>query len=147
MTTLHVADVAAAIAALDIDGVTVYDLDQMPQAVDERACPALGPSASDPSFLTEWEARRLTTQGNWQNVYTLNYSLFQAKVAKGRGLFEQYPAMVAKAAAVVEAFQRITRVDGCKHIAVAGMPAFGPVFDASGQQFHGCTVSLRVHEY
>ena len=147
MTTLHVADVAAAIAALDIDGVTIYDLDQMPQAVDERACPVLGPSSHEPSFLTDWTAKRLTTQGNYQMEYVLNYKLFQAKIGKDRGLFAQYPAMVNYAAAVVNAFLAITHVEGCKHLAVASLPQFGNIVDASGQQFHGCQIAIRVTEF
>jgi hypothetical protein len=147
VTALRLADVAAAVAALDIDGVTVFDLDDMPQAVDPRTCPLLAPSASDPAFLTDWETRRLTLQGNVQNSYTLNYTLFQAKVGTDRGLFAQYPAMVATAQTVVDAFNGLSKVDGCKFIQLAGMPQFGPVFDASGQQFHGATLSLRVTEF
>ena len=147
MTTLHVANVAAAIAALDIDGVTIYDLDQMPQAVDERACPVLGPSSHEPAYLTDWTAKRLTTQGNYEMSYVLNYKLYQAKIGKDRGLFAQYPAMVDNAAAVINAFLALTRVEGCKQLAVASLPQFGNIVDASGQQFHGCQIAIRVTEF
>jgi hypothetical protein len=147
VTEMRLADVAEAIAGLTIDGVTVLDLDEMPETVDPRACPLLGPSAARPSFLTDWEARRLTLQGNAQNSYTLNYTLYQAPVGQDRGLFKQYPTMVANAAAVVEALQAVPRVAGCKSISVGSLPQFGPVFDASGQQFHGATFSLRIVEF
>lgn len=148
MTTLHLAEVAAAVAALDYDGVTCYGLNTMPQSVELRGdVPVFGPSASDPSFLTDWESRVITLQGNRQNTYTLNFTLFQAQAAKGRGLFETYPDMVESAARVVNRLQSVTKVDGCKHIAIAGMPQFGQVFDASGKQFHGATISLRVTEF
>ena len=146
MTTLHIADVAAAIAALDIDGVTVYDLSAMPQAVDERALPALGPSV-DRAFLSDWTGRRITTQGNVEMTYTLNYTLYQAKIGKGRGLFEQYPVMVATAQAIADRFNSLSRVDGCKRLELAAYPAFGKVMDASGQEFHGAIISLRVTEF
>jgi hypothetical protein len=147
MTALHLVNVAAAIAALDIDGVTIYDLDQMPQAVDERACPVLGPSSHEPAYLTDWQTARISLQGNHTHTYTLNYKLFQAKIGKDRGLFAQYPVMAANAAAVADAFNALVRVDGCKRIELAGMPAFGNITDASGQQFHGATISLRVTEF
>jgi hypothetical protein len=147
VTTLHVADVAAAIAALDIDGVTIYDLDQMPQAVDERACPVLGPSSHEPAYLTDWTARRITTQGNYEMSYVLNYKLFQAKIGKDRGLFAQYPVMVDNAAAVLNAFLALTAVNGCKRLEITSLPQFGNIVDASGQQFHGATLSLRVTEF
>lgn len=156
MTTLHVADVAAAIAALDIDGqdgagktktVTVYDLDQMPQTVDERACPALGPSSHEPAFVTDLAVKRLTTHGNYQVTYVLNYKLFQAKIGKDRGLFAQYPAMVNSAMAVINTLLALTKVDGCKRLEIASLPQFGNVVDASGQQFHGASLALLVTEF
>jgi hypothetical protein len=55
--------------------------------------------------------------------------------------------MVATAQTVVDAFNGLSKVDGCQFIQLAGMPQFGPVFDASGQQFHGATLSLRVTEF
>ena len=144
---MRVAEVATAIAALTIQGITILDLDEMKHALTDRDCPLLGPSANDPPFLTDWQARRITLQGNWSNEYTLNYTFYQAPVGADRGLFKQYPAMVENARRIVEAFQAIPRVDGCKSIALAGMPQFGAVFDASGQQFHGAGFALRVVEF
>jgi hypothetical protein len=147
MTNIHITEIADAIATLDIPGVHIRRLDQMPEAVDTRELPLLGPSANNPSFLTDWENVRITTAGNRKITYTLNYTLFQAPVGADRGLFKQYPAMVATAETVADAFNRITVVRGTQHIELAAMPAFGPVFDASGQQFHGATISLRVTEF
>lgn len=145
---MRVKEVATAIAALTIPGITILDLDEMPQAVSERPLPLLGPSSNDPSFLTDWASRRVSLQGNQVNEYTLNYTLFHAPVGADRGLFKQYPAMVENARRVVEALQaEPPRVDGCKSIALAGMPAFGAVFDASGQQFHGATFAIRIVEF
>lgn len=147
MTALHLSDVATAIAALDIEGVTIKDLDEMPQAVDERECPVLGPSSHDPAFLTDWEQTRISVAGNRQMVYTLNYKLFQAPVGKDRGLFKQFPALVDTAQKIADAFNGLTAVTGCKHIRLEAMPAFGPVADASAQLFHGATLAFRVTEF
>jgi len=144
---MRVKQVADAVAALTIQGITILDLDQMKPALTDRDCPMLGPSSNNPSFLTDWQARRITTQGNWDNRYTLNYTLYQAPVGADRGLFAQYPVMIENARRIVEAFQAITKVDGCKNIALAGMPQFGQVFDASGQQFHGAIFALKVVEF
>ena len=144
---MRVADVAAAVAALTIQGITIFDLPDMKPALTDRDCPLLGPSANNPSFLTDWDPRRITMQGNHSNKYTLNYTLYQAPAGADRGMFAQYPVMVENARRIVEAFQAITKVDGCKSIVLAGMPAFGQVFDASGQQFHGATFALRIIEF
>lgn len=144
---MRVAAIATAIAALDIEGITILDLDEMPPMVSERQCPLLGPSSHDPSFLTDWGDRRISFQGNQANTYTLNYKLFQAPVGADRGLFKQYPAMVESARKIAETLQALVRVSGCKSIALASMPQFGPVVDASGQIFHGAVISLRVVEF
>lgn len=144
---MRVADVAAAIANLGVVGITILDLDKMKQALTDRDCPLLGPSANNPSFLTDWQARRISMQGNQENRYTLNYTLYQAQVGADRGLFAQYPVMIENARKIVEALQALPRVAGCKSITLAGMPSFGQVFDASGQQFHGATFALRVIEF
>ena len=147
MSTLHVTDVATAIAALTIPGIRLHDLPDMPQAVDTRQCPLLGPSSHEPEFLTDWVSARISFQGNVQNAYTLNYTLFQSPAGKDRGLFVEYPAMVENAQKVISALQAVAKVDGCKSITLAGMPAFGRVFDASGNQFHGAKIAIRVIEF
>src|SRR3990167_9244838 len=144
---MRVADVAAAVAALTIQGITILGLNEMKPALTDRDCPLLGPSSNNPSFLTDWDSKRITMQGNWSNRYTLNYTLYQAPVGADRGLFAQYPVMIENARKIVETFQAITKVDGCKSIMLAGMPAFGQVFDASGQQFHGATFALKFIEF
>lgn len=147
MTTLHLREVAAAIAALDFRVVTCLDLDAMPDAVTLRSKPVLAPSSHEPNFLTDWTAKRISTQGNQQNEYTLNYSLFFAPVGKERGLFKLWPEMVECAQTIVGVLQAQAKVDGCKSLTVAGMPQFGPVVDASGVQFHGATLALRIVEF
>lgn len=144
---MRIAAVATAVAELTVQGITILDLDQMKPALTDRDCPLLGPSANNPSFLTDWQAQRLSLQGNQRNSYTLNYTLYQAPVGADRGLFKQYPDMIENARKVMEALQALPRVDGCKSITVAGMPAFGAVFDASGQQFHGATFALSIVEF
>lgn len=144
---MRMATVASAVAALTIQGITILDLNEMKPALTDRDCPLLGPSSNNPSFLTDWQARRISMQGNQQNSYTLNYALYQASVGADRGLFTQYPAMVENARRIVEALQALPRVEGCKSIALLGMPQFGQVFDASGQQFHGAVFALRVIEF
>lgn len=144
---MRVAEVTAAIAALTVPGITLYGLDEMPPAVNERMCPLFGPSSNDPSFLTDWDAQLITLQGNKRNNYNLHFKLYQAPVGADRGLFKQYPVMVENARKLAEAIQAVTRVAGCKHVRLYEMPQFGPVTDASGQQFHGAAFTIQVVEF
>jgi hypothetical protein len=145
--TTRFVDVAAAVAALDIPGIDVLALSEMPPAMTGRKLPLLGPSSHDPSYLTDWQAVRVSLAGNYANTYTLNYMLYHAPAGKDRTVFALYPEMVANAQRVVNAFQALPRVDGCKRIELAGMPAFGPVHDASGAIYHGVSFALRVTEF
>ncbi len=148
MTVPRIATVASSIAALTISGVTLMDLDEVPDALDPRGCPILAPSVADPQFLTEWELPVcLTLMGNMQVAYTLNYKLYQAPVGSDRSLLKLYPAMVATADRVAAALLALTALGGCKHISLAAMPQFGPVSDASGNMFHGAVIALRVTDF
>lgn len=146
---MRVAEVASAIAALDIQGIGIHDLKDMKPALTARDCPLLGPdpSTESASFLTGWMSRRISMQGNQDNRYVLNYTLYQAPMGQDRGLFAQYPEMVENARRIVEALQALPRIEGCKSIALEGMPTFGRVFDASGQPFHGAHFAIRIVEF
>lgn len=146
---MRVAEVARAIAALDIQGVKTHDLKDMKAALTDRDCPLLGPdpSSENASFLTNWTSKRISLEGNQDNRYVLNYTLYQAPLGQDRGLFAQYPEMVENARKIVEALQALPRVEGCKSIALDGMPTFGKVFDASGQPFHGAHFALKIVEF
>lgn len=150
MTALRWAAVVEAIAALDIRSelarIAVIDVHELPQALTNRDLPLLAP-AVDRAFLSDWTSTRISFQGNTQHVYTLNYALFQAPFAKGRGMFEPFDATVTNLTAVVDAIQGRVRVDGCKRIEVAGIPQVGLVGDGSDLRYHGGVIALRVHEY
>ena len=147
MTSLHLRNVATAIAALEIEGVTVKDLDQIPNTIEDRELPVLAPSSHEPAFLTDWEQEQISLARNRQTSYTLNYKLFQVPAGKERGLMKTYPGMVETAEAVADAFMALTNVPGCKYLTLSAMPQFGPVVDASGKLFHGAVISLRVTEF
>lgn len=148
--SLHWADVAQSLAALDIRSasarIPVLDVHELPQGLTNRPLPLLAP-AVDRAFLSDWTATRITTAGNHQNAYTLNYAFYQAPFAKGRGAFEPFQDTVENVEAVLSAIQALPRVAGCKRIEVAGVPQVGLVRDASDQQFHGAIISLRVTEF
>jgi hypothetical protein len=148
VSAFHIQNVTAALAALTIavPKLSIRTEQDMLMQVIERDCPLLGPS-SDPSFLTDWETRRISLQGNQQNSYTLNYTYFQAPVGQDRSLFAQYPVMVEHVKTIVDALQTLSAVDGCKSIALEDLPRFGPVHDAMGNVFVGATLSLRVIEF
>jgi hypothetical protein len=145
--SLHVTAVAAAVAALDIPGVAIQDVNEMAQGLTGRTLPLLTPGVAEGPFLSDWEPRRISLEGNYQNSYTLNYTLYYAPAGKDRGLFALYPGMVAAVEKVINAFQRLTHVTGCKSITLERIPQMGQIRDVSDQKYHGAVLSLRVIEF
>lgn len=147
MNALQAARIDAAISALTLPGITLKGLAEMPIALTARDCPLLGPSAYEPAWVTDWEALRVSLQGNHRNAYTLNYTYYQAPVGTDRGLFYRYPDMLTNVAAIATALEALPRVNGCQSLELLALPQFGPVHDASGQLFIGATFALRVIEF
>ena len=132
---MRVAQVASAIAALDIQGIKIVDLHQMKAALTDRDCPMLGPSQQQSVVSHGLDlAAALAAKGKTIATRSTTRSI-RAPVGSDRGLFAQYPTLIENARKIVEAIQALPRVDGCKSITLAGMPAFGSVFDASGNSF------------
>ena len=136
--------VAAAVGGLAVSGVTNKALGTTPQAVDTRECPLLARSTHEPDFITDVVN---CTSGNSRRDYTLNYKYFYAPVGKDRALFATEVENATTLEALLDEMLRNRRLGGAKYIALANMPVFRTVLDASGKEFHGAVIALRVTEY
>lgn len=136
--------VAASIAGLAVPGVSIKGLDAIPEAVG-REYPVLFPKPD--GFLGGLEIERASFDGKYNVFYTMSYTYCHAPVGEGRGLFAHYQAMVRNVMAILDAILTNHALTGCIDIQSQALPAFGPVFDPSGQQFHGCTFAFRVMEF
>jgi hypothetical protein len=139
--------VADAIGDLTFRGVNNRTLGDTPQAVDERQCPLLARSTHEPDFITDYADQQFTLGGNGRQDYTLNYKYFFAPVGKGRGLFDGEVNSVTHLQTVIAEILRDRRLGGAKYIALASLPSYRTVVDASGKEFHGAVLALRVTEF
>lgn len=155
--SIKLTTVTASIAALSItvtkpDGssgaLTIKNIDAIPEAVNPQDCPVLAPRAA--GFVTDFVMTRDTMGADaaYKTVtYTLTYTFYYVPTLQGAGLFEKYDEMVTASAAVLLALSTNTYLSGTTDIYPNGIPQFGPVQDATGAQFHGCEISVRVTQY
>jgi hypothetical protein len=140
--------VAASIAALSVSGVTLKDMDEIPQKVEARDCPIFYPKPD--GFLSDLEVE-IDSFGSAAAKktfrYRLNYVFLHAAIGEGRGLFDVYADMVANIAALIDAIIANDALSGAVDVQLEGVSSVGPVPDPAGSMFHGCIFTLAVEEF
>jgi hypothetical protein len=148
----NISAVAGWIAQRTVTGLTIQNLDNLPEAVNPQDCPMLVPDLDAP-FVTDFSVTRLSfrdsTYGrNLQIRYTLHYTLFYALVSEGVSLFEQYHGMVDMWSAVVTELVKGTNETptSAYDFTVNSLDRVGAVADPIGAQFHGAKFTVSVIE-
>lgn len=142
------ATVAASIAGLTVSGVTMKGLGAIPESADIRECPMLYPNPD--GFISGFDLAIDSfgsTAGKKTATYKLNYVFLHSKAGTGRGLFDEYADMVAKALAILDAVIANDAITGCVDIQPQDVLNFGPVSDPSGVLFHGAHLVFTVTEF
>ena len=147
--TLAISTICDSISSLSVSGLTIKDLNEIPEAITGRDCPVIYPKPD--GFVTNFEMVRNSFGGGstakMTVTYDLTYRLLGAPLASGRGLFDSYSMMVEKVYAFIDAILMIDTMDGLIDIVPADATAFGPVSDPAGGMFHGAGVILYVMEF
>ncbi len=146
--TLHVRDVLTDLATIAVTGLTVCDIDEIPDAADERRSYFI-PSPSAPSFVTDFSITHVTygqSTAAQDARYTLNYKLLYKPVGEGRGIKDVTPGLMNMAADIVEAIQNKVTVNG----AVTWKARLGEavlVTDPIGTTWDGWAISVEVLDF
>lgn len=145
--SLQINTICESISDLNIAGVKIRGLDEIPEAVEQRQ-PTIFPKPD--GFVTDFTVERNSFGGASEKEtvhYTLNYRLCHTPLGSERGLFVSYPAMVECAFAFLDAIIGLGVLTGAVDILPADAVNFGPVSDPAGNMFHGCDIQLRVMEF
>ena len=142
--------VATAIATLNMRGVRVLDLHDLPDEVFARDCPLLMPNPE--SFLTGFSVTRETFGSDSAAFkmahYTFNYLLLYREVGEGRGLFDHYEGLVETWGVLLDALIANSVLNSSA--VIDGFPAsadIGIVNDPTGKQFFGFRLAVQILEY
>lgn len=139
--------IADSIAGLSVSGVTIKDLDQIPQEVQARDCPILFP---DPSRYVSDLSVGVDSFGSGSAKktvkYMLNYVFLYSETGVGRGLADNAAGVVTKVMLILDAFLANDALTGSIDITPLTTTA-GVVNDPSGKPFYGALLSFAVTEF
>ena len=141
--------IATAIAGLTVSGVSIKDLDEIPESVAGRDCPLLYPKPDGfmSNLRVERDAFGPASMAPKTARYTLTYTYLHAPVSGGRGLFDVYQALVSNTLLILDQIIANDTVSGAVTLEPVDVIEFGPVHDPAGEWFHGATIRLACVEF
>lgn len=146
--TLNPATVANSIAAISISGVTMLDIDQIPQS-GSLITPVLFPQPG--GWLSDIAPTRESfgtgASGAINFMYTLHYVFLFAEAGSGLSQLDNISPLVAKLKLILEALLTNDVLTGLVDMMPAGVEGLGIVQDPSGNQYWGALFSLRCLEF
>ena len=147
--TISVVTIADSISKLSVTGVTIKDLNEIPESADPADCPMVYPNPE--GFLSNFELERMSmssgASNDWDVRYSLTYRFLHSEIGGGLGLFDVYDDMVDKVMDFVDKMLVSDSVTGSVDLEVEDITQFGPVSDPSGNMFHGCDIVFRILEF
>lgn len=140
-------DVATAIAAFSVSGVTIQNLTTIPENTT-LAGPTLFPNSN---FVTNMQVTRATfgTAGaeRIDIEYDLNYIYTHCAIGSGVGSFAPYSAMIDKIILMQLAFMNNDNVRDGTSLTFGTIGNIGAVTDAAGNSYWGCSITAHVLEF
>ncbi len=144
--TCNVNTVASSLAGLTISGVTVKDIDEIPDTARMLA-PILIP-ATDYMSGTRMSFETFGSNGTAKvNMeYDLNYMFLYSEVG-GINAFAPFSPLMTKLALVLETIMSNDKINGLVDMKLNSVSNVGIITDPAGVQFWGVQISLHVLEY
>lgn len=146
--TVNFVTVADSLASLQINGVTVLGLDQIPEDAKNIA-PCFFPRPED--FISDITFERMSygadSVAKMDMTYTLTYRYLHAPIGAGGGLLAVYGAFMVGLAKILKAIFSDSTPSGAVDMVLAGISGIGPIEDPAGNEYHGVEIALRVLEH
>lgn len=146
--TSAISTVADSISKLSITGVTIKDIDQIPDSAS-MLCPLLIPRPNN--FVTDISVTFETFGSNGgakiNTAYTLNYVFLFCEVGSGLGAFSAFAGLMTKLSAILVAINSNDAITGAVDMKIGSIGNIGVITDPAGNEFWGLEFSLRLLEY
>ncbi len=139
--------VMSSIAALSVSGVTIKDVDEVPEDVTGLGSIFMPLAAFITDFRVEPQSYGGGESALMDIYYTLNYRFYLAPVAAGRGFLSVLDLLVDKLALLLDALIAIGVITGAEGIRPVAISNYGTVFDPSDNQFWGCDIAIEILEF
>jgi hypothetical protein len=145
--SLNLANIADAIAAISISGVTVKDKDQI--AASWVSTPNVlypNPDGWITDFRLEYKAIPRGSAAPVNVMYTLNYRFLGVQVGDMATMPVSYSDLVSKVIAIINAVVAVhAPYDGGVDLVVQSVD-LGPMTDPAGNQYYGADLAFSVEE-
>ena len=146
--TSSISTIADSIAGLSISGVTVKDIDQIPDSV-RMLCPILIPDPNN--FVSNYSVETMTfgTLGaqKMNSKYALNYIYLHCEVGSGVNTYAPYSGIVSKLQTILIAIFGNDVITGLVDMKLGSIGKIGVISDPANNNFWGVTFSLNILEY
>jgi len=144
---LNPVTVAASIAALSVSGVTIKDIDEIPDSAN-MLCPLVVPMSN---FITNITPQTQSFGSNGgakiDFSYSLNYGFLYAEIGSGINGYAPYAGLMQKLELILETILGNDAISGLVDMKLESLSEVGTIEDPAGNQFWGVTFSLRCLEY
>lgn len=146
---LNSAAITAAIADLEVTGISIRDTGEIPQTVTSRDCPVFFPMPDNWIGGSQIASEEQSTFGTpstryWTVLRDYQYMYLHHAAGAGRGNRDHYAAMVELLENLIEAILTLD-VSGVDVVDVGHSP-IGTYKDPAGNQFGGCPVTITFRE-
>lgn len=146
---LAFATITDSIAGITVEGVTIKDIDEIPESVAVRDCPIMYPEPD--GFISGFKYTRDSTGSGSTALATVNYNMTYAflytSVGSGRGLFDVYDDMLTKVGLIIDAIIISDGITGVVDLTIGDVSQFGAVPDPAGNMFIGTRLVFNIMEF
>ena len=146
--TSTIATVADSISGLSISGVTIKDIDQIPETA-RMLTPLLIPQPAN--FVTDVSVTFQTYGSNGgakiNTNYNLNYVFLFCEVSSGMGAFAAFSGLISKLSSILVAINSNDAITGAVDVKISSIGNIGVITDPAGVEFWGFEFSLKILEY
>lgn len=140
--------VTGSIAALSISGVTIKDIDEIPEDV-AMLTPILFPQPA--GFITDIAPEFVSFGSNgaakMDLTYTLNYVYLHAPVGSGINALAPYAGMIMKLANIFVEIMSNDAITGAVDVRLGSLPNLGVVTAPNDEDYWGALITLRILEH
>jgi len=146
---LAFATITDSIAGISVSGVTIKDIDEIPESVLVRDCPIMYPEPD--GFISGLTYTRDSTGPGSTALatvtYNMTYAFLYTPVGAGRGLFDIYDDMLTKVGLIIDAIIISDGITGVVDLTIGDAIQFGAVPDPAGNMFIGTRLIFAIMEF
>jgi hypothetical protein len=144
----NLATVADSISKLSVSGVTIKDINEIPQSA-RGLCPVVLPQPSN--FLSDVAATFQSFGSNGAAridlSYTLTYVYLHCEAGSGVSQYDIYAGLITNLAAIIVAILSNDALTGLVDLKLGGVGSVGVIEDPSAVKYWGVIFTLNVLEF